>query len=179
MMSLEGLKPNHSKIDDKLTQKEWLEFLNNYNERYFTRQQASGFTLWALVGVLVFLCSELLKSLSNITNDFFLFSVFFTILLNCYSVFLCAVSVLSNDNNNNYIESNFLKKWTDLYIPLYSFVVTTALVLSWWQSEFVRSQGFMPYGYFLQAGIYGRLILSAFYIDTFVINSRIISQVLN
>ena len=54
---------------NKLTQKDWLEYLNNLNNREINKQNSSGFTTWALLGLIGFLLFKLLDILPIVSMD--------------------------------------------------------------------------------------------------------------
>ncbi|MHA1659026.1 MAG: hypothetical protein ACTSUT_07870 [Promethearchaeota archaeon] len=74
-----------------LTQKDWLIYLDNLNNREISKQNSSGFTTWALLGLISFLLLKLIDSLPIIYMDIenvFLFKLFITNIFNLFTVIL-------------------------------------------------------------------------------------------
>jgi len=70
---------------NKLTQKDWLEYLNNLNIREISKRNSSGFTTWALFGLIGFISFKVLDILPTVCMDMervFLTKLFMTNFLN-------------------------------------------------------------------------------------------------
>lgn len=70
---------------NKLTQKDWLEYLNNLNIREISKRNSSGFTTWALFGLIGFISFKVLDILPIVCMDIervFLTKLFITNFLN-------------------------------------------------------------------------------------------------
>ena len=68
------------KIMKKFSQKDWLNYLNNLNNREISKKNASGFTLWALfclIGFALFKFVDCLPIIFVNVNNVFLTILFF------------------------------------------------------------------------------------------------------
>lgn len=82
---------------NKLTQKDWLEYLDNLNIREISKRNSSGFTTWALFGLIGFISFRVLDILPTVCMDIervFLIKLFMTnffnlcIVISVFMVFL-------------------------------------------------------------------------------------------
>jgi len=83
---------------NNLTQKDWLVYLDNLNNREISKQSSSGFTTWAFFGLIGFTLFKLLDSLPIIfmdTKNVFLSKLFITNILNfCIVLFFFIPALL-------------------------------------------------------------------------------------
>jgi hypothetical protein len=143
----------------EMTQKDWLEYLHNFIERHLAREQSSGFSDWALAGVLVVIFYRILELLPTITEHIYLCIVLFFNILSAYSIFCCVSSFVSRQSIK-FIDSSYFQRSALLGLIIYTIVVSMGIASSIWLSEYVRKQGYPNYGYFLIA-----LLFSIYLID--------------
>lgn len=82
---------------NKLNQKDWLVYLNNLNNREISKRSSSGFTTWALLGLIGFTLFKLLDSLPIIFMDMenvFLSKLFITNIFNFFMVIIVFMTAL-------------------------------------------------------------------------------------
>lgn len=92
---------------NNLTQKDWLIYLNDLNNREISKQNSSGFTTWAFFGLIGFTLFKLLDSLPTIfmdTKNVFLSKLFITniykFLYSNYCFYTSFVNVSSRKKKN-------------------------------------------------------------------------------
>lgn len=147
---------------DKMTQEDWLEYLNNYIERHLISQQSSGFSKWALTGILVVILYRFFDYLPQINENRYLCAIFFLNILNLYSVYLCTESFFTK-TILKYIDSPYLQRSARLYLCFYVIVVAMGIMSSYWLSEYVRKEGYPNYGYFILTIIYSVYLVDTIY----------------
>jgi len=107
---------------NNLTQKDWLVYLDNLNNREISKQSSSGFTTWAFFGLIGFTLFKLLDSLPIIFMDaknVFLSKLFITNILNfCIVIFVFILALSIPLDGKRTIHNKFNKK-------IYSFVTGT------------------------------------------------------
>jgi hypothetical protein len=111
---------------NKLNQKDWLVYLNNLNNREISKRSSSGFTTWALLGLIGFALFKLLDSLPIIFIDIenvFLSKLFITNIFNFFMliiVFMTALFIPQSAKRKIYTE--LIKKIAFLAAETLSFV---------------------------------------------------------
>lgn len=87
---------------NNFSQKDWLEYLNNLNNREISKRSSSGITTWALFGLIGFIFFELIDRLPTILMDatnIFLSKLFITNFLNFFLVFGLFIGFFSIHEN--------------------------------------------------------------------------------
>lgn len=101
---------------NKINQKDWLVYLNNLNNREISKRSSSGFTTWALFGLIGFTLFKLLDSLPIIfmnINNIFLSKLFITNIFNFFIVIIIIIPVLTLPLNiRRRIYNELMKKFT-------------------------------------------------------------------
>ena len=99
---------------NNLTQKDWLVYLDNLNNREISKQSSSGFSTWAFFGLIGFTLFKLLDSLPIIfmdTKNVFLSKLFITNILNfCIVFFVFTPVLLIPKIGKRKIYNDFIKK---------------------------------------------------------------------
>ena len=111
---------------NKLNQKDWLVYLNNLNNREISKRNSSGFTTWALFGLIGFTLFKLLDSLPiifmNIKNVF-LSKLFLTNIFNFIVVIGVFIPVLLIPLSvRRRIHTELVKKMTISIIGIFYFI---------------------------------------------------------
>lgn len=91
-------------MDSKFDNKAWFDYVNKLNDREISRKSSSGFTLWAILGLLVYLIFSIIDNLPTVlnnTNSLFLTILFIANILNITSVLVMIYSLVSAQNNES------------------------------------------------------------------------------
>jgi hypothetical protein len=110
---------------NNLTQKDWLVYLNNLNNREISKQSSSGFTTWALFGLIGFTLFKFLDSLPIIfidTKNVFLSKLFITNILNFCIVFFLFIPILLIPLGKRKIYNKFMIKISFFVIVIIYFI---------------------------------------------------------
>ena len=111
---------------DNLTQKDWLVYLDNLNNREISKQSSSEFTTWAFFGLIGFTLFKLLDSLPIIfmnTKNVFLSELFITNILNfCIVIFVFIPVLLIPKIGKRKIYNEFIKKIYPFTIGIIYFI---------------------------------------------------------
>lgn len=159
---------------NNLTQKDWLEYLNNLNNREINKKNASGFKLWALFGLFGFTFFKLLDSLPIIfanINNIFLTILFFTNIFNFFIVAaMFTTTLLFPLSRKRKIITKLSDKSSVLVSVMVNFIILIGVICNIYVVIFSKNYGLstIPYYFFGINGavnIFGKMTLKKI-IDT-------------
>ncbi len=156
------------KIMEKFTREDWLNYINNLNNREISKKNASGINLWALFGFFGFTFFKLLDSLPKIflsTNNLFLTLLYF---INIYNFFIVLITFIETIviplNRNRKITTKLSIKSSFIVNAMANLIVLIGIICNFYVVIFLKSYGLnsLPYYFFGFNGvinIFGKIAL--------------------
>lgn len=142
----------------KFKRKDWLSYLNNLNSREISKRNASGFTLWALIGLIGFTLFKLLDSLPIIfanVNNVFLTILFFTNLFNfSIIVALFILTLVMPQSRKRKIITELSNKGIILISVIFNFIIILGVICNIYIVIVSKYYGLSTIPYYA-FGIYG------------------------